>query len=111
MSEGEFNELSLGNKTYEGGKPKQGNWIAGVPESASEHSGAGKILVEFGNIDIVGGESMSNKSKADRNNVTKVWKYNASTKKFKEAPELLDKLRKSETVEESFDSKISKNRS
>jgi hypothetical protein len=111
MGEGEFNELSLGNKIYEGGGPKQGNWISGVPESASEHGGAGKILVEFGNIDIVGGESMSKGSKADKGNVTKVWKYNSSTQKFEEAPELLSKLRKSETVEESIDSKIAKKES
>jgi hypothetical protein len=108
MGEGEFNELIVGNKTYEGGSPRQGNWISGNPESASEHSGAGKILVEFGNIDIVGGESMSKGSKADKTNVTKVWKYNNSSKKFEDAPELLEKLRNSEKIEESYQSKLGK---
>lgn len=98
MSEQEFNSLSSGEKTYEGGAPKSGNWIAGVPESAAKFSKKGSVMVEFGGINMEGAENMVKGSKADKSNVTKVWRFNNDTKKFEEAPELLDKVRKSEKI-------------
>lgn len=99
MDEKEFNSLSSGEKTYDGGAPKRGNWIAGVPESASKFGKKGTVMVEFGGINIEGGENMSKGSTANKSNVTKVWRYNNETKKFEEAPELLDKVKKSEEIE------------
>lgn len=101
MNEKEFNSLSSGEKTYEGGAPKSGNWIAGVPESAAKFGKKGVMMVEFGGINIEGGENMSKGSTANKSNVTKVWRYNNETKKFEEAPDLLDKVKKSEKIEES----------
>lgn len=98
MSEQEFNSLSSGEKTYEGGAPKSGNWIAGVPESAAKFSKKGSVMVEFGGINMEGAENMVKGSKADKSNVTKVWRFNNDTKKLEEAPELLDKVRKSEKI-------------
>jgi hypothetical protein len=99
MGTDEFNSLASGEKKYEGGAPKGGNWISGIPESSSKFGGEGKVMVEFGGIDIKGGENMSAGSSADRNNVTKVWKYNSDTKQFEEAPELLDSIKNGSKLE------------
>jgi hypothetical protein len=99
MGTDEFNLLASGEKKYEGGAPKGGNWISGIPESSSKFGGEGKVMVEFGGIDIKGGENMSAGSSADRNNVTKVWKYNSDTKQFEEAPELLDSIKNGSKLE------------
>lgn len=102
MDEKEFDSLSSGEKTYEGGSPKRGNWIAGVPESAAKFGKKGAVMVEFGGIKIEGGENMSKGSTADKSNVTKVWRYNNETNKFEEAPDLLAKIKepKTETKQE-----------
>ncbi len=99
MGTDEFNSLASGEKKYEGGAPEGGNWISGVPESSAKFGGEGKVMVEFGGIDIKGGENMSAGSTADRNNVTKVWKYNSDTQKFEEAPELLDAIKNGSKLE------------
>jgi len=99
MGTDEFNSLASGEKKYEGGAPKGGNWISGIPESSSKFGGEGKVMVEFGGIDIKGGENMSAGSSADRNNVTNVWKYNSDTKQFEEAPELLDSIKNGSKLE------------
>lgn len=95
MDEKEFDSLASGEKTYEGGAPKRGNWIAGVPESAAKFGKKGAVMVEFGGIKIEGGENMSKGSTADKSNVTKVWRYNNETNKFEEAPDLLAKIKES----------------
>ncbi len=97
MDEKEFDSLASGEKTYEGGAPKRGNWIAGVPESAAKFGKKGAVMVEFGGIKIEGGENMSKGSTADKSNVTKVWRYNNETKKFEEAPDLLAKIKEPKT--------------
>jgi hypothetical protein len=97
MDEKEFDSLASGEKTYEGGAPKRGNWIAGVPESAAKFGKKGAVMVEFGGIKIEGGENMSKGSTADKSNVTKVWRYNNETNKFEEAPDLLAKIKQPKT--------------
>ena len=93
MDEKEFESLVSGEKTYEGGSPKRGNWIAGVPESAAKFGKKGAVMVEFGGIKIEGGENMSKGSTADKSNVTKVWRYNDKTNKFEEDSDLLAKIK------------------
>lgn len=111
MSEKEFNDLASGKKTYEGGAPKSGNWIAGVPQSAAKFGKSGTVMVEFGGINMQGSENMEKGSKANKSNVTKVWKFNNETKTFEESPELLNALTSGSQLEtpkqKTIDNKIS----
>jgi hypothetical protein len=93
MSISEFNSLSKGKKTYEGGAPKSGNWIAGTPQSAAKFGKKDTVMIEFGGIDMAGGENMQDNSTADKSNVTKVWKFNDVTNQFEDAPNLLQNLK------------------
>jgi len=99
MSESEFNSLSTGEKTYEGGKPKSGNWIAGVPQSAAKFGKKGTVMVEFGGINMMGAENMEEGTTADKSNVTKVWRFNEDTNQFEEASDLLQNVKDGKAIE------------
>jgi len=99
MSESEFNSLSTGEKTYEGGKPKSGNWIAGVPQSAAKFGKKGTVMVEFGGINMEGAENMEEGTTADKSNVTKVWRFNEDTNQFEEASDLLQNVKDGKAIE------------
>ena len=99
MSESEFNSLSTGEKTYEGGKPKSGNWIAGVPQSAAKFGKKGTVMVEFGGINMMGAENMEEGTTADKSNVTKVWRFNEDTNQFEESSDLLKNVKDGKAIE------------
>lgn len=81
MGEKEFTKLVEGEKEYSGDKAAtKGNFLAGIPESAGQFGGKGKYLVEFGDIKVLGDEGLRKGSKATRDNITKVWRFNNRTK-------------------------------
>ncbi len=83
MGEKEYTKLLGGEKEYLGEKQaSKGNFLAGIPESAGQFGGKGKYLVEFGGVKIAGDEGLSPGSKATRDNITKVWKFNEKTNQW-----------------------------
>ena len=94
MGAKEFENLTAGKKIYSGDRAAtKGNWLAGNPESASEHGvKKGKYLVEFGNINIQGGEGLSPGSTANRDNISRVWKYDGE--KWVDESQVLETLEK-----------------
>lgn len=99
MGASEFNDLIKGNKAYQGGTPSAGNWFAAVPQTAAKFGGLNKILVEFSNVQIQGGENLVEGTTAGRDNVTNVWRFSLEHYKYKPAPDLLERIKNGDFLE------------
>ena len=77
MSEDEYKKLEAGEKTYGGGVPGKGNYLAPTPESTQQYAKDGKVLVEFSGVEKAEGETVTNQIGKD--NITKVMRYDGKS--------------------------------
>jgi len=71
----EATELMTGKRVYDGSKKDSGNYLAGIPASASKYGGEGRFYFEFGNVDMVPGMGLMDGAKVGRDNVTRIYMY------------------------------------
>ena len=89
MGAKEIAKLLSGQKIYTGeAAATKGNFLAAIPESASQYGGKNRYLVEFGGVRIGRDEGLIKGFTATKDNITMIWKYDTQIEDWIEIGQL-----------------------